>query len=153
MNRSYLFGIIANFTAVGLLALLIGAPVYFAKNFAKVAGVKSTSKFLVVSQVENFPNLKLTQQEDKYQISFTKQGPAQAYLGVLVINNPTATSQTYNLLVSTGSAKLFFGQDVSNQLTKIAVPANVSVPISLFSSQEATAESQSVELKITADSE
>lgn len=139
-----------NLFAVLLLTFLISGPLLIAKNMAKVAGVKSESKFLVVSQVEKFPNLSLTQRENTYSISFTKVGSEQAFLGVLIVNNPTDTVQTYSLNEVTGQAQAFFGDDLGNQLTKISVPPATSVPISLFSDAESETESQTVEFKITA---
>ena len=134
--------------AIILLLVLIGTPLYFAKNFAKVAGVKSAAKFLVVSQIEKFPNLILSQSGDKYEISFTKYALQQAYLSVLIINNPTQTSQKYSLEVASGEAKLFFGEDLKNLSTQISVPSTTSVPVSLLSPKEASTSSQTVEFRI-----
>src|SRR3990167_8578441 len=86
-----------NFCAVLLLTALIAGPLLIAKSMAKVAGVKSESKFLVISQIEKFPNLNLAQRENMYSISYTKQGQSQAYIGVLIVNNPTETPQTYSI--------------------------------------------------------
>jgi|SRR3989344_5321905 len=134
-----------NFLAVVLLIGLIATPFYFARNFARVAGVKSQSQFLVVSQVEKFPEMILSQEADRYQITFTKLGPSQAYLGVLIINNPTNQTQTYDLKVTSGSAQVFFGEDLNNQLTQISTPSQASVPVSLFSGQDVWSENQAVE--------
>lgn len=153
MKKRHLFVVIANFSAVVLLLALIALPIYFARNFAKVAGVKSESKFLVVSQIERFPNLTFAQSGDLYKITFTKQDPSQAYIGVLILNNPTENTQTYKLEVASGSAKPFFGEDLDNQLTQIFLPSTVSVPISLHSGPESTSESQITEFKVTADNE
>ena len=137
-----------NFSAVILLIALIATPFLFAKNFAQVAGVKSESSYLIVSQVEKFPGMKLTQEADRYQISFEKLGSSQAYLGVLIINNPTQETKTYSLKITQGSAKVFFGEDLNNLLTKISVPASASIPISLLSSEEVTSSSQTVMFRI-----
>lgn len=150
--KHHFLKITLNFSAVVLLLALIATPIYFARNFAKVAGVKSASKFLIVSQIEKFPNMKLTQTADKYTISFTKLGSSQAFLGILVVNNPTNSFQTYRL-DTTGSQGLFFGEDLKNQQTQISVPASASVPVSLYSGEEATAASQTVEFRIIADNE
>lgn len=147
MNRHFL-KIATNFISVFLLVSLIAAPIYFAKNAASVAGVKSESKYLLVSQIDKFPNLKLFQTGNSYQISFSKLGASQAFLDILILNNPTADTQTYAINVTSGSAKLFFGHDLKNQQTKIAVPSQTSVPISLFSSAEVTGESQTVNFTI-----
>lgn len=148
MNKNHLFGLIANFSAVVLLVALISTPIYFARNFAKVAGVKSESKYLIVSQVEKFPLMRFEQVGDRYQISFSKQGLSQAFLGVLIINNPTQLTQTYALEVTSGQAKPFFGEDLNNQLTQISLPKTVSVSVSIFSDTQ-TAANQMVEFRIT----
>lgn len=145
--NSQLIKITLNFSAVVFLIGLIATPFFFAKNFTQVAGVKSQSKYLVASQVEKFPGMRLIQEADRFQISFEKLGPAQAYLGVLVINNPTNETKTYSLEVTQGSTKVFFGEDLDNSLTKISVPAFASVPISLFSA-ELPPENQTVEFRI-----
>jgi hypothetical protein len=136
-----------NFLAVVLLVATIATPIYFAKNFANIAGVKSTSKYLVVSQIEKFPNLTFSQNQDKYRISFTKYGDNQAFLEVLIINNPTKDSQTYELDVTSGDAKVFFGQNLNDQKTKVTVPSQASVPISLISS--GLSQTQEVEFRVT----
>ena len=150
MNNHFL-KITLNFSAVILLIALIATPFFFAKNLAQVAGVKSQSQYLVVSQVEKFPGMKLTQEADRYQISFAKLGPSQAYLGVLILNNPTPETKTYKLEITQGSAQVFFGEDLANQLTQISAPSQSSVPISLLSDQNSSASSQTVEFKIRTD--
>src|SRR3990172_10114480 len=115
-----------NISSALLLVVLIVGPLLIAKNMAKVAGVKSESKFLVVSQIEKFPNLALTQRDNAYSISYTKQGPAQAYIGVLIVNNPTETTQTYTIERISGEAQPFFGEDLENQMTRISVPSKAS---------------------------
>lgn len=148
MKESKTIKIILNFFAVVLLISLIATPLYFAKNFAQVAGVKSSSPYLLVSQIEKFPNLSFSQSADTYSITFQKQGPSQAFLAILILNNPTDTTQTYDLVQTSGQGKLFFGEDLANQLTKISTPSSTSVPVSLSSSEEATASSQTVEFRI-----
>lgn len=151
MKKQHLLTVVTNFLAVVLLASLFLTPLYFAKNFAKVAGVKSTPPYLLVSQVEKFPNLTFSQEADNYLISFTKHGPSQAYLDILVINNPTTISQTYTLRVISGQAKLFFGNDLASQLTTIAIYNSISIPISLYSSPEDLASGQTVKFRIIAE--
>lgn len=153
MNAKFWGFVFLNFCAVLLLTALIAGPLLIAKNMAKVAGVKSESKFLAVSQIEKFPNLNLTQREDAYSISYTKQGSSQAYVGVLVVNNPTDKTQTYSIERISGNAQPFFGEDLGSQTTKISVPPAASVPISLFSDAESETESQTVEFRITAEGE
>src|SRR4030042_5929309 len=143
MNH-HLLKISLNFLVVVLLISLIATPFFFAKDLAKVAGVKSASKYLVVSQIEKFPNLTLSQNGDRYEISFTKQGPSQLFQDVLILNNPTNTTQTYSFQVISGQAQLFFGEDLQNQTTQISVPSLSSVPISLFSNDGTTSVSQTV---------
>ena len=148
MSVRFLGFVFLNFCAVLLLTALIIGPLLIARNMAKVAGVKSESRFLVVSQIEKFPNLNLTQRENAYSISFTKQGLSQAYLGVLIVNNPRDTVQTYSLNEVSGQTQAFFGEDLDNQLTKISIPPAASVPISLFSDTGSETESQTVEFTI-----
>ena len=143
--------IFLNFSAILLLSALIAGPLLIAKNMAKVAGVKSESKFLVVSQIEKFPNLALTQRENTYSISFTKVGSEQAFLGILIVNNPAETTQTYSIERISGESQPFFGEDLGSQLTEISVPSTASVPISLFSGSEASTDSQTVEFSISSD--
>lgn len=125
--------IVLNFSAVVLLISIIAVPFYFANNFAKVAGVKSESKYLIVSQIDKFPNLKFSQAGDTYQISFTKMGPSQAFLDILVLNNPTSEPQTYIVQKNTGTADIFFGHNLDDIRRKISVPSNSSVPLSIYS--------------------
>lgn len=134
MKSNHLLTIALNFFAVILLLALIATPIYFAKNFSQVAGVKSQSPYLVVSQVEKFPGMTLTQDAANFQISFTKQGVFQAYLGILIINNPTNETRKYSLQKSSASNKVFFGEDLQNQLTQISMPPSTSVPVSILSS-------------------
>lgn len=148
MKSHHLLTITLNFFAVILLLALIATPIYFAKNFSQVAGVKSQSPYLVVSQVEKFPNLTFSQEGDKYQISFEKYGPSQAFLSVLILNNPTDQTKTYQIRVISGSAEVFFGEDLDNLITQITVPSGTSVPISLISDSESEIKNQSVEFVI-----
>ena|SRR3989344_4433708 len=140
-----------NISSVLLLVALIVGPLLIAKNMAKVAGVKSESRYLVVSQIEKFPNFALTQRDDTYSISYSKQGPSQAYIGVLIVNNPTETTQTYNLEIISGEAKPFFGENPDDQSTKVTVPSQASVPLSLFSDARSESENQTVEFRIQAE--
>lgn len=132
MRLKDLAKITANFFAVLLLVGLLLTPLLFAKNFAKVAGVKSQSQYLIVSQVEKFPNISLTQNQDTYTLTFTKYSESQAFLQVLILNNPTDKTHSYEINAS-GEAKVFFGEDLNDIQTEITVPAMASVPISLVS--------------------
>ncbi len=122
-----------NFSAVVLLLALIMAPIYFAKNFAQVAGVKSQSNYLLVSQIDKFPGMTFSQSGQNYTINFTKQATSQAYLAILIINNPTNVAKTYTIKSNNSKNTLFFGEDLKNQQTKINIPAQSSAPISLLS--------------------
>lgn len=151
MINHHFLKITLNFFSVLLLISLITAPIYFAKTFTKVSGVKSESKYLVVSQVEKFPGMVLTQRADQYAVSFTKLGPSQAYLGILILNNPSDVTQTYTVSTISGQAQLFFGENLGSQLPSISVPPATSVPISLYSGEDATAASQTIEFTIKTD--
>ncbi len=123
---------LSNVFAVLLLITLIAAPVYFAENFSKVAGVKSESAFLVISQVEKFPQMTLIQTQNKYTISFEKLASKQAFLAILIINNPTETTKTYQIISNEPGDAVFFGDNINNLAKEISLPKNVSVPISLL---------------------
>ena len=144
MRKNHLLIVALNFSAVVILIALIATPIYFARNFAKVAGVKSESKYLIVSQIEKFPNMTFSQNGDNYQISFNKLGPSQAFLGILIVNNPTNSTQTYKVEVTDGQAELFFGEDIGQREDQISLPSTASVPVSVYSGEEATAASQTV---------
>ncbi len=150
MKPRYLFFVLSNFFAVLLLVSLIISPFYFAKNFAKanmVAGVQTVAPSMLAFQAENFPNLAFSQNEDKYQVSFTKVGPTQAYLGIGILTNQTDTKRTYELQTQS-RAKVFFGQNLEEQKDQTSLSAGASTAISVFSPQEASAASQTVEFKI-----
>lgn len=141
--------IILNSLAVVLLIGLIITPFYFAQNFVRVAGVKSESKYLIISQVEKFGGMTFLQNASQYQIAFSKLGASQAFLGVLILNNPGAAVQTYSIEVLAGEANVFFGEDLNNQLLTIAIPPQTSVPISIYSGIASGLDSQTVEFTIT----
>lgn len=122
-----------NILAVLSLVSLILAPIYFATHITKIAGLKSQSQFLIVSQVEKFPGMKLTQVGNIFEIEFEKYAQSQAFLSVLILNNPTNESKTYSLQTHTGPNKVFFGEDLINQPKTINVPSLASVPISFQS--------------------
>lgn len=136
MNHKIFLKFTLNFLAVILLIVLIAAPFYFANNFSQVAGVKSSNEYLVVSQVEKFPQMEFTQSGNNYQVTFTKQNPIQAYLSVLIINNPTNETKTYTLETPNDSAAVFFGNDLDNPVAEIKVPPLASMPVSIMSSSE-----------------
>lgn len=147
--KNHLLSIGLNFSAVMLLISLFASPIYFAKNFTQVAGIKSESPYLLVSQVGKFPGMTFTEADNSYSISFTKQAPSQAYLSILIINNPTNKAKTYSITNQSTENKLSFGGDLKDQQTKISVPPQSSVPISLLS--QSTANSQSATFQIEAN--
>src|SRR3989344_94449 len=77
-----------NFLSIVLLVSLIAAPIYFATSFAKVAGVKNASKYLIVSQVDKFPNLTLSQ-TDTINVS---KGDAKIFFGHDIANRQSKIS-------------------------------------------------------------
>lgn len=147
--KKYLIRIVTNTLAVFLLLALITAPIYFAKNFAQVSGIKSQSNYLLVSQIDKFPGMIFNQTGQNYTINFTKQATSQAYLAVLIINNPTNGAKTYIIKSNDGKNTLFFGENLKNQQTKINIPAQSSAPISLLS--QSKVDTQSTTFQILAD--
>lgn len=129
----HLFASLANFVAVIVLLLIIATPFYFARNMTKVAGVKSTAAYLITSQIEKFPNVALSQQGQIYQISYSKLSPSQEFQELLILTNPTASTQNYRILTISGSSRVYFGKVAENQANQISLPAGSSAPISLFS--------------------
>lgn len=145
--KHHLLTISLNFSAVVLLLALVIAPIYFAKNFTQIAGVKTESQYLLISQVEKFPGMTFSQSGDMYTITFTKLAPAQAYLSVLIINNPTNESKTYTIKSNNSQNTLFFGEDLKNQMHKINIPAQSSVPISLLSTSITNSQSATFQIQ------
>ncbi len=131
---------IANFLATFLLVALIVSPIYFAKNFSQVAGVKTESRYLLISQTDKFPNMTFTQSGQTYQLSFTKQSQNQAFLSVFIVNNPTQSPQKYTLKTPSAQTAIFFGDDVNNLQSSVVVPAQSSVPISIFAKTDSLAD-------------
>lgn len=148
MKRSHFLKITLNFCAVVLLVSLLLAPFLFARSFVRVAGVKSESKYLLISQVEKFGGITFSQNSLDYKIAFSKLGASQAFLGVLILNNPGAAAQTYSIEVLAGEANVFFGEDLNNQLFTIAVGPQTSVPISIYSDVASGLDSQTAEFAI-----
>ena len=150
MKNHHLLKISLNFSATVLLLALLVLPFYFSRQFSQVSGVKSETPYLVISQVEKFPGMYLSQTGNRYEISFERQNPAQAYLAVLIVNNPTNEARNYSLQASSGATTAFFGEDLNNLLAQINVPAGVSVPISLISKGD-SASTQTIEITIEAN--
>lgn len=139
--------IISNSLAVLLLLALVATPIYFARNFAQVAGVKTESSYLLISQIEKFPGMALKQESNNYSISFTKQAQSQAYLSIFIINNPTNGTKTYTILNSSTENTAFFGESLNNREITISVPPQSSVPISLISSSQTAAQAASFQIQ------
>jgi len=147
--KKHILAITFNFSAILLLAALIIAPIYFAKNFTQVAGVKSESPYLLVSQTEKFPGMTFSQSASTYTIAFTKQASSQAYLSIFIINNPTNEPKSYTIQNQSSENKFFFGEDLNSLQNKINVPAQVSVPISVLS--HSTSDKQTATFQIQVD--
>lgn len=150
MKHNHFLKISLNFSAIILLFALIVLPFYFARNFSQVAGVKSQSPYLVVSQVEKFPGMFFSQAGDRYEISFERQNPSQAYLSVIIVNNPTDETRTYSLQASNGATTVFFGQNIDNLISHINVPSGSSVPVSLIS-EGSSPSTQTIEFTIDSE--
>ncbi|GEM_PF-4041323 len=132
MKKRHLFYISANFLSVLFLIALIFAPFYLAAKSTEVAGAKSKASFLLVSQVEKFPNIKLEQESDKYRLFFTTYAENTLFTSVLIINNPTQSGEKYKILTVKGNSKLFFGETIDDVRSLVEIPPNTSVPISLL---------------------
>lgn len=144
--RTLLF-ITANFLAVVVLAALFAGPFYFAKNFTKVAGIKTVTPYIITFQGENFPNLHFTESGGKYRITFSKIGPSQAFLKVLLLENPSNQGRLFTLQVFSGDAKVFFGDKIDDQKTKVYLKPQSTTPISLLSQTQ----NQTVEFGVNSD--
>lgn len=136
-----------NFLTITVLLALFVLPMYFARNFTQVAGVKTESPYLMVSQISKFPNLTYEQVGDNYKVSVTKQAQSQAFLSVFIINNPTKTSKTYSIETEAGESEVFFGEDLQNKLATITVPTESSITLSILTSS--IADHDTIEFKIT----
>lgn len=149
MNPKHFIRAISNFITVIILLLLLAAPFYFAGSITKpanIAGAKIQEPYIIVSQIDKFPNLGLSQKGNSYQITFNKIAGAQAFTGVMLITNTTGRTQNYEIVKSFGDAAIFFGEDIRNIITQITVPSGISIPISLFS--QSGPQNQSVEFTI-----
>lgn len=143
----HLTTIIVNSLALLVLMSLVAAPIYVARNFAQVAGVKTESSYLLISQIEKFPGMALKQESNNYSISFTKQAQSQAYLSIFIINNSTNGTKTYTILNSSTENTAFFGESLNNREITISVPPQSSVPISLLSQSPLDAQSASFQIQ------
>lgn len=137
-----------NFLAVIVLFGLIAAPIYFAQNFAHIAGVKTQSQYLLVSQVEKFPGMTFSQSQYSYTLSFTKLAASQAYLSILILNNPTNEPKTYTIKNQSSQNHFFFGDNLNDQKTKVSVPPQSTVSISLLSQSDNNSQSANFQINV-----
>ena len=110
------------------LTALIAAPFYFAKRSINVAGVKTEAAYLVISQIEKFPGMEFSQKGQTYALSLPTS--ADAYIGVLILTNPSNETKSYRLETGKG---IFFGENLDDQLTPVLLPAGTSIPLSVLS--------------------
>ncbi|MBI3341502.1 hypothetical protein HY024_00085 [Candidatus Curtissbacteria bacterium] len=146
----HLVTVVANFFGMLVLVSLLALPFYFSSKVVQsgnVAGVKSTSPYILISQIDKFPGLQFSQQSNNYKISFDKISKSQAFIGVLLISNPTNKSQTYQLISQNTTAKMFFGDDLNNQIQMITLPSAATVPLSIYS--VGLPDQETVEFKIS----
>lgn len=151
MKPKHVYWAFLNFLAVFTLLLLLGIPFYFASSISKpasVAGAKSQSPYLIISQVDKFPNVKLSQEKEDYKITFTKISPSQAFTSLLLITNSTNRTQNYSIIKTSGDAEVFFGEDLENRQTSITAPSSVSIPLSVYSAKESSSSGQTVGFQI-----
>ncbi|MBI4037703.1 hypothetical protein HY382_01495 [Candidatus Curtissbacteria bacterium] len=135
MKKKHFLYTLANFSTFMVLAAIVAAPLYFASKFTQVAGVKSQSTYLIISQAEKFPGMKFSQDGTTYSLNLPNS--AEAYLAVLILNNPTNQSRTYQIESSDG---FFFGDNLDEKLKSISLPAGASVPVSVQSKDNSEVE-------------
>lgn len=153
MKPKHLTLVILNLMAVFVLLLLLGTPFYFASTISKpasIAGTKTQTPYVIVSQVDKFPNATLVQSGSSYEISFDKISQSQALTSLLLITNPTNKTQRYEIVRAGGISEVFFGEDLQNRQTSIQAPSSVTIPISIYSGSESTSSSQTVKFQIEA---
>lgn len=136
--KHHLLKITLNLLAVFVLISLVAAPFYFAHKSTDIAGVTSQSAFLLISQIEKFPQMKFSQDGTKYTLALPNS--ANAYLGVLILTNPTGSTKTYSIESRHG---IFFGENLEDQISSVSLPSGTSIPISIFSRED-----KEVEFKI-----
>lgn len=130
MNRPFV-NISINFLAALLLLSVILVPLFFVNNFAKVAGVKTESPYLLIPQVDKFPSAIFEQAERTYTVKIKKQSPKQVYLSILIINNPTPITKKYKLINYSEENSAFFGEEISSMEKTVILPSGTSSPISI----------------------
>lgn len=123
---------LANFTGIVILIVIIALPFLVANRIVKVAGLKTSVSYLISSQIQYFPNVSFSQEGQIYNLTYSKIAPSQFFKSLLILTNPTGSTQNYTLVTLNGQGQLFFGEDLDNQIIKIALPSGASTPISLF---------------------
>lgn len=136
MKHNFYLKIALNFCAAILLIGLLSLPLFFAANLGKVAGEKTSARYLAISHADNFPNLDITEENEKYVVNFTPIGTPQAFLGVMTLVNPIDSTNTYYLEESASQTEVFFGGDLQNRPAKITLPPHAQTSISLYSQSE-----------------
>lgn len=126
--------LVSNMFGVIFLLTIIATPLYFAKNISQIAGIKTESKIVTVSQIDKFPQMSLIQTGNEFKITLNKFAQTQAYLGVIILYNPTNQPQNYQLTGLAGKA--FFGTDTENVRNEISLPRGTTVPISIIASNQ-----------------
>lgn len=129
--------VLVNFTGTLVLIGLLALPFYFSSQVIKhsnVAGARNTSHYILISQIDKFPGLELSQQANDYKITLSKISASQAFIAVALVSNPTDKAQNYELLSNSEGSKVFFGEDLNNLQTIISAPSSASIPISILAS-------------------
>lgn len=145
---NHLIKIVLNSIAVLALIATIALPLVFAKNFTKVAGVKTEAQFLIISQVDKFPDMILSQTDNDFSIKFNKSATKQAFLSVFIINNPTEQTKKYQIDTKSGNGAVFFGENLKNMQETVTLPPNSSSAISVYSDSNLQNETSSFSISI-----
>lgn len=151
MNLKNILAFLANFSGIVVLILIIALPFLLANRIVKVAGVKTTVPYLISSQIEYFPNVSLSQEGQIYSLTYSKTSPSQLFQSLLILTNPTGSTQNYNLVTVNGQDQLFLGVDPKNQIIKIALPSGASTPISLLSDDHKSSQKSKLDFSIGVD--
>lgn len=138
-----------NFGATLLLLGIITSPFYIAKNLNQVAGVKSESLFLVTSQIDKFPLMKLEQSGNTYKISFEKIQSSQAFTQVLLLTNPTSQTKIYKVITKDDQDKVFFGENHKDLQDTVTAPSKITIPISILANSQNLVDSVEFEIQIS----
>lgn len=151
MNLKNVLAFLANFSGIVVLILIIALPFLLANRIVKVAGVKTSVPYLISSQIQYFPNLSLSQEGQIYSLTYSKSAPSQLFQSVLILTNPTGSTQNYSLVTVSGQDQVFLGVDPKNQVKKIALPSGASIPISIFSDDPNYSQNSKLDFSIGVD--